>query len=194
MDPSPAQIALLPASQALDPSRSVPAVLERAGAKALFAADEFFAARISNPHTRRAYARVVRRFLTWCEDKGLELARVSPGLAGRFIDELPGDTSTKNQALAGSAAFLRHPGHPPRRPLESLPVGPRPQARHLRRQDSRPLHPPGPGPARLDRHFPRRGPPRSGPCLGPWPTPGPASAPSPGCGEGISRTRGPSGF
>ena len=54
MDRSPAQTALLPASQALDPSRSVPAVLERAGAKALFAADEFFAARISNPHTRRA--------------------------------------------------------------------------------------------------------------------------------------------
>ena len=104
MDHSPAQTALLPASQALDPSRSVPAVLERAGANALFAADEFFAARISNPHTRRAYARVVRRFLAWCEDQGLELARVSPGLAGRFIDELPGDTSTKNQALAG----LRH--------------------------------------------------------------------------------------
>ena len=104
MDRSPAQTALLPASQALDPSRSVPAVLERAGANALFAADEFFAARISNPHTRRAYARVVRRFLAWCEDQGLELSRVSPGLAGRFIDELPGDTSTKNQALAG----LRH--------------------------------------------------------------------------------------
>ena len=104
MDRSPAQIALLPASQALDPSPSVPAVLERAGAKALFAADEFFAARISNPHTRRAYARVVRRFLTWCEQEALELSRVSPGLAGRFIDELPGDTSTKNQALAA----LRH--------------------------------------------------------------------------------------
>ena len=58
MDRSPAQTALLPASQALDPSRSVPAVLERAGANALFAADEFFAARISNHHTRRAYARV----------------------------------------------------------------------------------------------------------------------------------------
>ena len=49
MDRSPAQTALLPASQALDPDRSVPAVLERAGANALFAADEFFAARISNP-------------------------------------------------------------------------------------------------------------------------------------------------
>ena len=100
MDRSPAQTALLPASQALDPSRSVPAVLERAGANALFAADEFFAARISNPHTRRAYARVVRRFLAWCEDNGLELPQVSPGLAGRFIDELPGDSPTKNQALA----------------------------------------------------------------------------------------------
>ena len=104
MDRSPAQTALLPASQALDPSRSVPAVLERAGANALFAADEFFAARISNPHTRRAYARVVRRFLAWCEEEHLEFPQVSPGLAGRFIDELPGDSSTKNQALAA----LRH--------------------------------------------------------------------------------------
>ena len=86
------------------PDRSVPAVLERAGANALFAADEFFAARISNPHTRRADARVVRRFLSWCEDQGLELPQVSPGLASRFIDELPGDSSTKNQALAA----LRH--------------------------------------------------------------------------------------
>ena len=100
MDRSPAQIALLPASQALYPDRSVPAVLERAGANALFAADEFFAARISNPHTRRAYARVVRRSLAWCEEERLDLPQVSPGLAGRFIDELPGDSSTKNQALA----------------------------------------------------------------------------------------------
>ena len=60
MDRSPAQTALLPTSQALDPSRSVPAVLE--------------------------------------------LSRGSPGLAGRFIDELPGDSATKNQALAA----LRH--------------------------------------------------------------------------------------
>ena len=34
----------------------------------------------------------------------LELHKVAPGLAGRFIDELPGDSSTKNQALAA----LRH--------------------------------------------------------------------------------------
>ena len=104
MDRSPAQTALLPASRALDPDRSVPAVLERAGRNALFAADEFFGARISNPHTRRVYGRVVSRFLAWCELEALELSRVSPGLAGRFIDEFPGDSATKNQALAA----LRH--------------------------------------------------------------------------------------
>ena len=81
-------------------------MLERAGRNALFAADEFFAARISNPHTRRAYARVVRRFLAWCDQEHLELFRVSPGLAGRFIDELPGDRSTKNQALAALRQFF----------------------------------------------------------------------------------------
>ena len=51
MDRTPSQSALLPASQALD---RTPSVLRRAGKNALFAADEFFAARISNPHTRRA--------------------------------------------------------------------------------------------------------------------------------------------
>ena len=69
-----------------------------------FAADEFFAARISNPHTRRAYARIVGRFLAWCEEQGIELRQVTPGLAGRFIEELPGSDPTRNQALAA----LRH--------------------------------------------------------------------------------------
>ena len=47
---------------------------------------------------------MVSRFLAWCELETLELARVSPGLVGRFIDEHPGDSATKNQALAA----LRH--------------------------------------------------------------------------------------
>ena len=48
---------LLPRSAAL--ARTFPAILQRAGKNALFAADEFFSARLSNPHTRRAYARPV---------------------------------------------------------------------------------------------------------------------------------------
>ena len=101
---TPSQSALLPASQALDRAPSVPAVLRRAGKNALFAADEFFAARISNPHTRRAYARIVGRFLAWCEEQGIELRQVTPGLAGRFIEEMPGSDPTRNLALAA----LRH--------------------------------------------------------------------------------------
>ena len=81
-----------------------PSILVRAGRTACFAADEFFSARISNPHTRTAYARQVSRFLTWCDDQGLELRQITPGLAGRFLDELPGSAPTQNQALAA----LRH--------------------------------------------------------------------------------------
>ena len=81
-----------------------PRLLQRAGKAACFAADEFFAAKISNPHTRRAYARPVGRFLTWCEAQGIELRQVTPGLAGRFIEDLPGSDPTKNLALAA----LRH--------------------------------------------------------------------------------------
>jgi len=43
------------------------ALLERSP-NAAFAADEFFRASISNEHTRRAYGRIVGRFLTWCGD------------------------------------------------------------------------------------------------------------------------------
>ena len=44
------------------------------------------------------------RFLTWCEEQGIELRQVTPGLAGRFLDELPGSDPTRNLALAA----LRH--------------------------------------------------------------------------------------
>ena len=83
----------------------------RPGARreALFAADEFSAARISSPHTRRADACVVRRILSWCDQERLELRQVSPGLAGRFLDDLPGVSSTKKPGLGCPQAFLRHP-------------------------------------------------------------------------------------
>ena len=86
------------------PPGAFPAILVRADKAACFAADEFFRARISNPPTRTAYAHQVSRFLTWCEDQGLELYQVTPGLAGRFLDQLPHRAPTKNQALAA----LRH--------------------------------------------------------------------------------------
>ena len=84
--------------------KAFPPVLARAGRVACFAADEFFSARISNAETRRAYGRAVGWFLEFCEREDLELAHVTPGLAGRFLRDLPVSAATKNQALAA----LRH--------------------------------------------------------------------------------------
>lgn len=87
-------------------SSEFPAVLQRAGAAACFAADEFFSARISNWETRRAYARAVRAFLLWCDAERLELAHITPGLAGRFIRSLTASDATKNQTLAAMRHFF----------------------------------------------------------------------------------------
>ena len=83
--------------------------MQRAGKAACFATDEFFAAQISNPHTRRAYARPVGRFLTWCEAQGIELCQVTPGLAGCFIEDLPGSDPTRNLALVTRHAVALNP-------------------------------------------------------------------------------------
>lgn len=83
---------------------AAPALIVRAGGNARFAYDEFFRATISNPHTRRAYGRIVDRFLAWCEARGFLLSNITPGLAGDYIHGLDGSAPTKNQALAA----LRH--------------------------------------------------------------------------------------
>lgn len=83
---------------------AVPAVLQRAGANAMFAAEEFFKALLNNDHTKRAYGRVVKNFLTWCENHNYELRQITPGIAGEYLAQLPGSAPTKNQALAA----LRH--------------------------------------------------------------------------------------
>src|SRR5271169_6998786 len=87
-----------------DGIHDIPDILIRAGANAIFAAEEFFKATLNNAHTRRAYGRAVTRFLAWCEHHGLELRQVTPGLAGEYVGQLEGAAPTKNQALAA----LRH--------------------------------------------------------------------------------------
>jgi integrase/recombinase XerD len=82
----------------------IPDIVIRAGANAVFAAQELFQATINNPHTRRAYGRAVARFLAWCEQAGVELRQVTPGLVGEYVGQLEGSAPTKNRALAA----LRH--------------------------------------------------------------------------------------
>src|ERR1700685_2341714 len=78
----------------------------RKTSNAEFAADEFFQASISNEHTRRAYGRIVGRFLIWCDERKLELRNITPGIAGDYLGQIEGSEPTKNQALAALRKFF----------------------------------------------------------------------------------------
>jgi integrase/recombinase XerD len=71
-----------------------------------FESEEFFKASISNEHTRRAYGRIVGRFLTRCDEHGLSLHNITPGLAGEYMASIEGSAPTKNQALAALRNFF----------------------------------------------------------------------------------------
>ncbi len=121
-------------------SETAPAVIRSGGGNAQFAYDEFFKATINNEHTRRAYGRIVDRFLGWCEENKLELRNITPGLAGEYMQNLEGSSPTKNQALAALRAFLRRSCAAPRRPPQFVRVGAWDQAQRCGRQDARDQH------------------------------------------------------
>lgn len=79
-------------------------VVERGGAGACLAAEEFFVARYRNPHTRRAYGRHVIDFLEWCAGRRIELTDISPGDAGVFLDALT--VANQRTALAALRGFF----------------------------------------------------------------------------------------
>lgn len=55
---------------------------------------EFFTANIRNPNTRRAYARAVAGFATWCEGQELhELAALRPVHVAAYVEQLQGHLS-----------------------------------------------------------------------------------------------------
>jgi integrase/recombinase XerD len=103
-----APLPALPAGKAIgrpDAGREavgLPAIVARAcaGPGATFAWEEFFDGELPNRHTRTAYLRAARQFLAWCEDRGLDLERITPGHVGRYIGIHPGSIPTKKQHLA----------------------------------------------------------------------------------------------
>ncbi|MGP0084942.1 MAG: hypothetical protein ACLP0B_15125 [Steroidobacteraceae bacterium] len=54
--------AIVPAWGGQLPALTVPEILVRAGANAVFAAEEFFKATVNNAHTKLAYTRAIARF------------------------------------------------------------------------------------------------------------------------------------
>ncbi|MBX9656754.1 site-specific integrase [bacterium] len=84
----------------------IPAIVTECGAGAKFAWEEFFLGTVRNAHTRKAYLQAVRRFLAWCESVNVELPRITPGMVGQYLDELPLSTPSKKLHLAAIRSFL----------------------------------------------------------------------------------------
>lgn len=103
---------LLPVSRSSSnvPSRpadaALPALVVSGGSAAQFAWEEFIYGQIRNPHTRAAYERAIRQFLTHCELLGKELANVSPRDVGSYLDGLDYAAATKKLHLSGIRHFF----------------------------------------------------------------------------------------
>lgn len=66
----------------------LPALIVEAGERAAKRFVEFFAANIRNPNTRRAYARAVAGFFSWCEGRGVGLHQVEPIHVASYVEQL----------------------------------------------------------------------------------------------------------
>lgn len=84
----------------------LPNCIIQSGAAASFAWDEFFQGTIRNKHTRTAYLRAVRNFLSWVESREPELARIAPGLVGQYFNELKVSVPSKKLYLAAIRSFF----------------------------------------------------------------------------------------
>lgn len=80
----------------------LPAIIARAGRRAQEGFLEFFFATIRNENTRQAYARAIRDFFNWCEERGFELEQIasSPLIISGYIEKHPGAVPTIKQHLA----------------------------------------------------------------------------------------------
>ena len=74
---------------ALLPTPAAAVIVLRQTPNAAVAAEEFFKATLNNEHTRRAYARITGRFLSWADERRLELRQITPGLACERIRREP---------------------------------------------------------------------------------------------------------
>src|ERR1700677_2974775 len=85
---------------------SLPVLVERTGAAARFAWEEFFYAEHHNPHTQKAYMRAVRLFLAWVEGQGVELVAITPGMVGQYLVSLGGSPAKRNLHLSALRGFF----------------------------------------------------------------------------------------
>src|SRR5580658_8427575 len=81
---------------------TLPAIIRGRGERASRRFIEFFTASIRNRNTRTAYARAVKQFLDWCEDRHLELHDIDALMVAAYVEQLGSRTAkpTVKQHLA----------------------------------------------------------------------------------------------
>jgi site-specific recombinase XerD len=91
-------------------SGPVPAIIAGSGERAVRRTLEWFAARLSNPNTRHAYAQVIGKFCQWCSGAGLgRLEEVEPVHVARFLNALRdagASRATRRQHLSAVRGFF----------------------------------------------------------------------------------------
>jgi site-specific recombinase XerD len=97
---------ILQSSSELVVREQLPRSIIAAGPAAEFAWDEFFAGMIRNKHTRTAYLRAVKQFLTWIELQQVELVRITPGMVGHYLDQMELSTPSKKLHLSAIKGYL----------------------------------------------------------------------------------------
>jgi site-specific recombinase XerD len=85
---------------------AMPPVVAEAGEHAAKLTLEFFAARVPNPNTRRAYDKAVRRFCAWCSVHEVALLALEPTTFAAYIEDLKSTVSVASVKLHASG--LRH--------------------------------------------------------------------------------------
>ncbi|MBB4059631.1 tyrosine-type recombinase/integrase [Salinibacter ruber] len=88
--------------------KTLPAIVQDAGAAAEERVIEFFTAEIRNPNTREAYARAVRRFFRWAHKRGLNLSDIEPVYVAAYVEEDERAPATVKQNLAALRRLFDH--------------------------------------------------------------------------------------
>ena len=136
--------------------------LARAGGAAVFASDEFFSARIRNPHTRRAYGRAVSRFLAWVEEARRGPGAGDAGDGGPVYRHAQWRTGGEATGALGLPAVLHRVGPATRDDPQSVRLGHRRAVSGDRGPHAGDHHLASPRVAGGVRDRVARGPPRSG--------------------------------
>jgi hypothetical protein len=86
-------------------ARNAPGIVKCVGPAAEFAWEEFFQGELANPYTRKNYIHAIKKFLAWCEERNLQLIRVTPGDVGAYFQELPLAILPRSSIWRHSASF-----------------------------------------------------------------------------------------